>query len=79
MCPRCAGGLSGLLDVALHPQFAENKLIYFTYTKEMPGKMVATALGRGKLEGSALSDVQELFVDTTEWIGRPGLAYGVWP
>jgi glucose/arabinose dehydrogenase len=66
------GGLSGLLDVALHPQFAENKLIYFTYTKEMPGKMVATALGRGKLEGSALSDVQELFVSDT-WNGSGGL------
>jgi aldose sugar dehydrogenase len=66
------GGLSGLLDIALHPQFAENKLIYFTYTKEMPGKMVATALGRGKLEGSALSDVQELFVADT-WNGSGGL------
>jgi glucose/arabinose dehydrogenase len=66
------GGLSGLLDIALHPQFAENKLIYFTYTKEMPGKMVATALGRGKLEGSALSDVQELFVSDT-WNGSGGL------
>ena len=28
-----AAGLAGLMDIALHPQFAENKLIYFTYHK----------------------------------------------
>src|SRR5579863_6972453 len=28
-----AQGLGGLMDLALHPQFAENKLIYFTYHK----------------------------------------------
>jgi glucose/arabinose dehydrogenase len=64
-------GLSGLMDVALHPKFAENKLIYFTYTKEMPGKMVATALGRGKLDGSALTDVRELFASDA-WDGTGG-------
>ena len=28
---------SGLMDVILHPQFEENQLIYFTYSKAMPG------------------------------------------
>ena len=28
-----ATGLAGLLDLALHPRFAENKLVYFTYHK----------------------------------------------
>ena len=28
-----AAGLAGLMDLALHPQFAENKLVYFTYHK----------------------------------------------
>src|SRR3984957_19727480 len=28
-----ARGLGGLMDLALHPRFAENKLIYFTYDK----------------------------------------------
>ena len=28
---------SGLMDVILHPQFEENQLIYFTYSKEMAG------------------------------------------
>src|SRR6185436_13556759 len=26
-----AQGLAGLMDIALHPRFSENKLIYFTY------------------------------------------------
>lgn len=64
-------GLSGLMDVALHPRFAENKLIYFTYTKEMPGNMVATALGRAKLDGSSLADVRELLVSDA-WDGTGG-------
>ena len=28
-----AGGLGGLMDIALHPRFAENQLVYFTYHK----------------------------------------------
>ncbi len=29
--------LAGLMDVAVHPRYAENKLIYFTYSKPAPG------------------------------------------
>ena len=25
------------MDVAVHPRYAENKFIYFTYSKPMPG------------------------------------------
>ena len=28
---------SGLMDVVLHPRYEENRLIYFTYSKPMPG------------------------------------------
>jgi glucose/arabinose dehydrogenase len=28
---------AGLMDIALHPRYAENKIIYFTYSKAMPG------------------------------------------
>ena len=31
--PIYAKGIGGLMDMALHPHFAENSLIYFTYTK----------------------------------------------
>ena len=44
---------AGFFDLALHPKFAENKLVYFTYSKprrERP--VVATALARGRLDGA---------------------------
>ena len=51
----------GLMDVALHPRFAENQWIYLTYTK--PGERGSTtALARGRFTGRALIDVRELFV-----------------
>jgi glucose/arabinose dehydrogenase len=56
---------AGLFDIALHPKFAENKLLYFTYTKPGENGQSAIALGRGRLEGDQLTDVRELF--TGEW------------
>jgi glucose/arabinose dehydrogenase len=56
-----ASGQGGLLDVALHPRFAENRLVYLTYSK--PGEMGnTTALARGRLDGNALTDVKDIFV-----------------
>ncbi len=55
-------GNGGLMDVALHPQFADNRLVYFTYTKPVGNSMGAPALARGRLEGHALVDVQDLLV-----------------
>jgi glucose/arabinose dehydrogenase len=54
-------GQGGLLEVALHPRFAENRLVYLTYAK--PGERGgATALARGRFEGSSLSDLRDIFV-----------------
>jgi glucose/arabinose dehydrogenase len=51
----------GLMDVVLHPRFAENGLVYLTYSK--PGdKGATTAIARGRLEGMALRDVVDVFV-----------------
>ena len=52
----------GLNDVALHPHFVDNRLVYFTYYKAKDGSTThATAtLTRGRLDGRALVDVQEL-------------------
>ena len=56
-----AGGQGGLLEVALHPKFAENGLLYLTYSKK--GEQGnTTALARGKFDGKALTDVKDLFV-----------------
>lgn len=51
----------GLLDLALHPRFAQNRTLYFTYSK--PGKLGdTTALASAHLDGSTLSKVRDLFV-----------------
>jgi glucose/arabinose dehydrogenase len=58
--------LSGLMDIALHPRFSENKLVYFTYTKPLE-KGVTTALARARLDGHPLLDVGDIFVaDSTD-------------
>ncbi len=58
-------GQGGLHEVALHPDFATNGLVYLAYAKATGGGRATTALVRGRLEGDALMDVQELFVAQT--------------
>ncbi|MGE3508681.1 MAG: PQQ-dependent sugar dehydrogenase [Vicinamibacterales bacterium] len=68
--------MKGLQDVAVHPRFSENRLVYFTYYKPKAGeKDVATAtLGCGRFEGgNALSDVQDIFV-ADAWTAQPSAA-----
>ena len=55
-------GNGGLMDVALHPQFERNRLVYLTYTKPVGNGMGAPALARGRLEAGALVDVRDLLV-----------------
>lgn len=65
-------GNGGLMDVALHPQFERNRLVYFTYTKPVGDGMGAPALARGRLEGHALLDVKDLLVPDA-YAGNSGL------
>jgi glucose/arabinose dehydrogenase len=66
--------LSGLMDVALHPKFAENRIVYLTYNKGREDGMMATVLARGRLEGNALKDVKDIFVAEPWWDGAGGSA-----
>jgi aldose sugar dehydrogenase len=65
-------GNGGLMDVALHPRFAENRLVYFTYTKPVDNGKGTPALARGRLEGSTLADVSDLVVPEA-YEGNSGL------
>jgi len=68
---------AGLFDIALHPKFAENKLVYFTYSKPGENGQQATTLARGRLDGSALTDVRDLFVgEWTTVLGGSRIAFG---
>ncbi|GLK79430.1 PQQ-dependent sugar dehydrogenase [Methylopila turkensis] len=54
-----ARGQGGLLDVAVAPNFAETRHVYFTFAEAGEGGVNGTALGRGKLAENAarLEDV----------------------
>lgn len=64
-----AAGQGGLLDVALHPQFASNRTVYLTYSKQVTGGST-TALHMARLENDALVGGKDIFVAETK--GRPG-------
>jgi aldose sugar dehydrogenase len=55
-----ARGQGGLLDVALHPSFADNRLVYLSYAEAGDGG-VGTAVARGRLDGHSLADVEVIF------------------
>lgn len=55
-----ASGQGGLLDVALHPDFANNRLVYLSYSKPGP-KGATTAVIRGTFDGERLTGIQEIF------------------
>lgn len=55
-----AVGQGGLLDVALHPRFAENRWLYLSYTAAGESGF-ATHVGRGRLQDGQLTGFQELY------------------
>lgn len=66
------GGQGGLLDVALHPEFANNRLVYLSYAKpNANGSEGTTAVARGRLEGHALHDVEVIF-EAEAWTSGRG-------
>jgi glucose/arabinose dehydrogenase len=69
---------AGLLDLAVHPQFAENKLLYFSYSKPVGERNdFAIVLARGRYDGDGLSQVQDLYVgDTSTNAGGSRIAFG---
>ncbi len=64
-----ANGQGGLLDVALHPQFAQNLMVYITYSKSGE-RGATTALARARWENDRLNDLQDIFV-AEAWGTRP--------
>jgi glucose/arabinose dehydrogenase len=65
------GGILHGLDV--HPQFAQNHLVYISYPKVGP-RGYTLAVARGKLEGATLSEVTDILV-TDAW--EPSAALGM--
>jgi len=67
------GLIGGLLDLALHPQFASNRLIYFSYSTPDPQDptMSTTAVARARWDGGhTLAGLENVFV-ADSWHGNP--------
>jgi aldose sugar dehydrogenase len=67
------GAIHGYMDVTLHPQFAQNQLIYLSYTKPIDEKKNVAAVARGRWDGNAIKDMKDIFV--TEGSGPSRLAF----
>jgi glucose/arabinose dehydrogenase len=55
-----ARGQGGLLDVRLHPDYAQNGWIYLSFSKPLSGGSL-TSIIRAKLKENALTDIQTVF------------------
>ncbi|BDA82515.1 hypothetical protein Sa4125_00570 [Aureimonas sp. SA4125] len=66
-----AGGQGGLLDVALDPDFATNRLVYLTYSEAGNGGN-STAAGRGRLadDGTRLEGFEKIFTQLPKHAGN---------
>ena len=67
-------GLQGLMDVVLHPQFAQNHFVYFSYHRPVGENDGETMLARGRWENGALVDFKDIFA--TGAVGTEGSRIG---
>jgi glucose/arabinose dehydrogenase len=74
--PVAVMGQGGMLDIALHPDFATNRILYLSYAKAGPGETATTAVTRAALsaDGRALRNAEEIWV-ADAYTGR-GVHFG---
>jgi glucose/arabinose dehydrogenase len=79
------GTMAGLMDIALHPQFATNKWIYISYHKPMgrgvgpdnrEGVIASNSIMRGTWDGKGLTDIKDIFVADDVDMEVSRLAFG---
>ncbi len=67
--------LSGLMDIALHPDFASNGLVYLSYNKPVGEEEQTIALARGRFDGAGFHDMRDIFVSTPNHGGGSRLLF----
>ena len=70
------GTMAGLMDIALHPDFAQNKWIYISYHKPLAPGVAANSVLRGTWDGKALTDVHDVFVSDDVDTEASRIAFG---
>jgi glucose/arabinose dehydrogenase len=77
--------MAGLMDIALHPRFAENKWVYISYHKPVgmgknaEGKdfpIASNSILRGTWDGNQLTDVRDIFVADDVDMEMSRIAFG---
>jgi glucose/arabinose dehydrogenase len=78
--------MAGLMDIALHPKFAQNHWIYISYHKPMgTGKTIDTgrdypiasnSILRGTWDGKGLTDIRDIFVADDVDMEASRIAFG---
>lgn len=56
------GAIHGYMSLVVHPRFAENHLIYFSYSKLLAPDRHVAAVARARLEQGALKDLRDIHV-----------------
>ncbi len=76
------GAVHGLMDIALHPQYAQNRYVYINYTKPLDPKRNTIAIARASWDAKGgLMNAKDIFVATDRTstsrmvFGRDGLLY----
>lgn len=64
-------GQGGLFEVVPHPDFAENRWVYLTFSKPV-GDTSTTAIVRGRFENDELTNVVEIFAAQSVGFGHYG-------
>lgn len=68
------GGQGGMGDVAIHPNFADNKLVYISYAEAGKGNTRGAAVARGRFvetgRGGKLEDVTVIWRQYPKLLGR---------
>jgi len=79
------GTMAGLMDIALHPRFAENKWVYISYHKPAgtgagwdgkPSPLASNSILRGTWDGTQLTGVKDIFVADDVDMEVSRLAFG---
>jgi glucose/arabinose dehydrogenase len=70
------GAVHGYMDLALHPDVAQNGLVYLSYTKPLDAQRRTVAVARGRWDGRRVTGTHDVFVADAGTGTATRLAFG---
>jgi glucose/arabinose dehydrogenase len=70
------GAVHGYMNIALHPQFAQNQLIYLSYTKPLGDNRNVVAVARAKWTPNGLTDLKDIWQADPSANGATPIVFG---